>query len=66
MSNVNNWGQAINKIGYGTVYNESWVGEYVFLSIVGDANDLESRVAADNGTMEAHGSMVLTMQKSLR
>ena len=47
-------------------YNESWVGEYVFLTIVGDANDLESRVAADNGTMEAHGSMVLTMQKSLR
>jgi len=39
---------------WGTVYNESWIGEYIFTKVVGDANDLEKRVADDSGTMEAH------------
>ena len=60
------WGQGINAIGWGTIYNESWIGEYIFTSIVGDANDLEKRVADDSGTMEAHICLVDNMEKSLR
>jgi len=60
------WGQGINTIGWGTIYNESWIGEYIFTSIVGDANDLEKRVADDSGTMEAHICLVDNMEKSLR
>ena len=60
------WGQGINTIGWGTIYNESWIGEYIFTSIVGDANDLEKRVADGSGTMEAHICLVDNMEKSLR
>lgn len=60
------WGQGINAIGWGTVYNESNVGEYIFTKVVGDANDLEKRVADDSGTMEAHICLVDNMEKSLR
>ena len=60
------WGQGINAIGWGTIYNESWIGEYIFTSIVGDANDLEKRVADDSGTMEARICLVDNMEKSLR
>lgn len=60
------WGQGINSIGWGTIYNESNIGEYIFTSIVGDANDLEQRVADDSGTMEAHICLVNNMEKSLR
>jgi hypothetical protein len=47
------WGLVINNIGFGTIYNESWVGQYPFVSIVGDANDLYKRVSDASGTMEA-------------
>lgn len=60
------WGQGINTIGWGTIYNESWIGEYIFTKVVGDANDLEKRVADDSGTMEAHICLVDNMEKSLR
>jgi len=60
------WGQGINSISWGTVYNQSWVSEYIFTSVVGDANDLEQRVADDSGTMEAHICLVNNMKKSLR
>jgi hypothetical protein len=45
------WGKVINNIGFGTIYNESWVGQYPFVSIVGDANDLYKRVSDASGTM---------------
>lgn len=61
-----NWGQGINSIGWGSIYNKSWVGEYIFISIVGDANELEKRVADESGTMEAHICLVNNMEKSLR
>lgn len=60
-----NWGQIQNKIGYGTIYNETWTGEYVFIPVVGDANDLYKRVADDSGTFEAHTSLVITSTNSL-
>ena len=61
-----NWGKIINAIGFGTIYNESWFGEYIFSLVVGDANDFGKRVSDDSGTMEAHSQLVDTMEKSLR
>ena len=61
-----NWGKIINNIGFGTIYNESWFGEYIFSLVVGDANDFSKRVSDDSGTMEAHSQLVDTMEKSLR
>ncbi len=60
------WGQGINAISWGTIYNQSNIGEYIFTKVVGDANDLEQRVANDSGTMEAHICLVNNMEKSLR
>jgi hypothetical protein len=59
------WGQIQNSIGHGTIYNESWVGEYIFTSVVGDGNDFYKRVNDDSGTMEAHTSLVITTTNSL-
>ena len=53
-----NWGAIINSIGFGKIYNSSWVGEYPFINIVGDANDYRKRVLDDSGTVEAQGSLV--------
>ena len=47
------WGKIINAIGFGKIYNSSWVGEYPFLDIVGEANDYRKRVLDDSGTIEA-------------
>ena len=58
------WGLVINKIGFGTIYNESWVGQYPFVSIVGDANDLYKRVGS--GTMEAQECLVETFNNSVK
>ena len=57
------WGKIINNIGFGTIYNESWVGQYPFVSIVGDANDLYKRVS---GTMEAQECLVETFNNSVK
>lgn len=59
------WGQIQNNIGYGTIYNESWVGENISILVVGDANDLYKRVSDDGGTFEAHTSLVITSTNSL-
>lgn len=60
-----NWGQIQNNIGHGTIYNQSWIGEYIFTTVVGDANDFYKRVSDDSGTMEAHTSLVITSTNSL-
>ena len=60
------WGQGINSISWGAIYNKSWVSEYILTTVVGDANELEKRVADDSGTMEAHICLVDNMEKSLR
>lgn len=60
------WGKIINKIGYGTIYNDSWVGQYPFVSIVGDANDLYKRVSDASGTMEAQECLVETFNKTVQ
>ena len=63
---ASNFGMAINEIGFGTIYNESWIGEYIFLTVVGDGNDYRKRVLDDSGTMESQAELVTTMEKSLR
>ena len=60
------WGKIINNIGFGTIYNESWTGQYPFVSIVGDANDLYKRVDDAGGTMEAQECLVETFNKSVQ
>ena len=60
------WGKVINNIGFGTIYNESWVGQYPFVSIVGDANDLYKRVDDTGGTMEAQACLVETFNNSVQ
>ena len=35
------WGQGINSISWGAIYNKSWVSEYIFTTVVGDANELK-------------------------
>jgi hypothetical protein len=60
------WGKVINNIGFGTIYNESWVGQYPFVSIVGDANDLYKRVSDAGGTMEAQECLVETFNNSVK
>lgn len=62
---MTNWGQIQNNKGWGTIYNQTWVGEYIFTSVVGDANDLYKRVSDDSGTFEAHTSLVITSTNSL-
>ena len=54
---TSNWGKIINNIGFGTIYNQSWFGEYIFSLVVGDANDFSKRVSDDSGTMEAHSQL---------
>lgn len=60
------WGQVINNISFGTIYNESWTGEYPFVTIVGDANDLYKRTTDDTATMEAHSCLVTTFNNSVQ
>ena len=65
MPNTTAWGQGINTIGWGKIYSESWFGEYIFYSVVGDANDFAVRVADDSGTFEAHACLVDNMENTL-
>jgi len=60
------WGKIINTIGFGSVYNESWVGEYPFLDIVAEANDYRKRVLDDSGTIEAQESLVDTFNNTVK
>jgi len=60
------WGQGINAVNWGKIYNQSWVGEYIFLTCVGDGNDYEVRLAAASATIEAHACLVNNMNKSLK
>jgi len=60
-----NWGAAINAIGFGKIYSDSWVGSYPFVNIAGDANDFRKRVLDDSGTVEAQGSMVHTINNTI-
>lgn len=60
------WGKTINTIGFGNVYNESWVGKYPFLDIVAEANDYRKRVLDDSGTIEAQGSLVDTFNNTVK
>ena len=66
MPNTTAWGQGINTISWGTIYNESWFGEYIFNQVVGDANDFAVRLANDAGIMEAHICLVDNMENTLR
>ena len=63
---MTNFGQIQNKIGFGSIYNQSWVGEYIFLKVVGDGNDFYKKVSDDSGTFEAHTCLVNKMEKTLR
>jgi len=63
---MTSWGQIQNNIGYGTIYNQTWVGEYIFLTVVGDGNDFAKRVSDDSGTMEAHTTLVGNLNYSLK
>jgi hypothetical protein len=63
---ITNWGQAQNNTGWGSIYNQSWVGEYIFLTVVGDGNDYSKRVSDDSGTMEAHTTLVGNLNYSLK
>ena len=62
---ITSWGQIQNNIGHGTIYNESWIGEYIFTKVVGDANDFYKRVTDDSGTFEGHSSLVILTTNSL-
>lgn len=66
MKNKFAWGQGINKIDWGSIYNQSWVGEYIFLTVVGDGNALYKRVSNDSGLMEAHACLVDNINKTLK
>ena len=63
---MTNFGQIQNKIGFGSIYNQSWVGEYIFLKVVGDGNDFYKTVSDDSGTFEAQTCLVNKMEKTLR
>ena len=60
------WGKIINAIGFGTIYNSSWVGEYPYVDIVGEANDYRKRVLDDSGTIEAQDSLVDTLHNTVK
>lgn len=60
------WGISANPISWGTIYNQSWVGEYIFLTCVGDGNDFYKRLSDASATMEAQDCLVNNMEKSLR
>ena len=60
------WGQGINAVNWGKIYNQSWVGEYIFLTCVGDGNDFAKRLLDASATMEAQDCLVNNMNKSLR
>jgi hypothetical protein len=62
---MTNWGQIQNNSGWGTIYNQTWFGQFIFYNVVGDANDLYKRVSDDSGTFEAHTSLVITSTNSL-
>jgi hypothetical protein len=62
---MTNWGQIQNNKGWGTIYNQTWFGQFIFYNVVGDANDLYKRVSDDSGTFEAHTSLVITSTNSL-
>lgn len=60
------WGIAANTIDWGTIYNESWVGEYIFTKCVGDGIDLAYRVTQAGGTIEAQDCLANNMNKTLK
>jgi hypothetical protein len=60
------WGTIINNISYGTIYNESWTGEYKFVTIVGDGNDMYKRITDDSGSMEANACLVNTFNNTIK
>ena len=59
------WGTITNNIGHGTIYNESWTGEYKFVTIVGDENDMYKRITDDSGSMEANACLVNTFNNTI-
>jgi hypothetical protein len=63
------WGTITNNIGHGTIYNESWTGEYKleykFVTIVGDGNDMYKRITDDSGSMEANACLVNTFNNTI-
>ena len=59
------WGTITNNIGHGTIYNESWTGEYKIVTIVGDGNDMYKRVTDDSGSMEANACLVNTFNNTI-
>lgn len=60
------WGKIINIIGFGNIYKSSWVGEYPYINIVGEANDYRKRVLNDSGTIEAQESLVDTFNNTVK
>lgn len=52
MANSSSWGQSINTIGFGKIYQTTYFGEYIFTELVGDFNDYYKRVNDDSGTLE--------------
>lgn len=60
------WGKAINAIGFGKIYKNSWVGEYPYINIVGEANDYRKRILNDSGTIEAQDSLVDTIYNTVK
>ena len=60
------WGIGANPISWGTIYNQSWVGEYIFLTCVGDGNDFAKMLLDASATMEAQDCLVNNMNKTLR
>ena len=60
------WGTITNNIGHGTIYNESWTGEYKFVTIVGDGNDMYKRIPDDSGSMEANACLVNTFNNTIK
>jgi hypothetical protein len=59
------WGTITNNISYGTIYNESWTGEYKFVTIVGDGNDMYKRITDDSGSMEANACLQCLFSKHI-
>lgn len=59
------WGIAANPISWGTIYNQSWVGEYIFLKVVGDSNDYNKRVTDAGGLIESQDCLAKNMSSTL-
>lgn len=60
------WGIAANNTSWGTIYNESNVGEEIFIKVVGDANDYNKRVTDLSGTVESQDCLVENMSETLK